>query len=76
VRVTTAFKRLLRLDGVNVTSVIFGLNVITVVVALRRRRLICPHCGHKTSARYDTRPCPSTWRHALSDIMLVAVLQR
>ncbi|MDH3682925.1 MAG: hypothetical protein OEV40_23585, partial [Acidimicrobiia bacterium] len=63
VRVTTAFKRLLRLDGVNVTSVTFGLNVITVVVALRRRRLICPHCGHKTRFRYDTRPCPSRWRH-------------
>lgn len=62
-RVTTAFKRLLRLDGVNVTSVAFGLNVITVVVALRRRRLICPHCGHKTRYRYDTRPCPSRWRH-------------
>jgi transposase len=63
VRVTTAFKRLLRLDGVNVTSVVFGVNAIVVVVALRRRRLICPHCGHTTSARYDTRPCPSTWRH-------------
>lgn len=62
-RVTTASKRLLRLDGVNVTSVAFGLNVITVVVALRRRRLICPHCGHNTRYRYDTRPCPSRWRH-------------
>jgi hypothetical protein len=48
VRVTTAFKRLLRLDGVKVTSVVFGVNAIVVVVALRRRRLICPHCGHKT----------------------------
>jgi len=48
---------------VNVTSVVFGVNVITVIVALRRRRLICPHCGHKTSARYDTRPVASRWRH-------------
>jgi len=63
VRVTTAFKRLLRVDGVNVTSVAFGLSAITVEVALRRRRLICPNCGYKTSARYDTRPCPSRWRH-------------
>jgi len=63
VRVTTAFKRLLRLDGVNVTSVVFGLNVITVTVALRRRRLVCPHCDHKTRSRYDTRSCPSSWRH-------------
>ena len=63
VRVTAAFKRLLRLDGVNVTEVIFGLNVITVMVVLRRRRLVCPHCGHKTRWRYDTRPFPSSWRH-------------
>lgn len=62
-RVTTAFKRLLRLDGVNVSSVTFGLNVITVTVALRRRRLVCSHCGHKTRFRYDTRPEPSMWRH-------------
>lgn len=62
-RVTTAFKRLLRLDGVNVTSVVFGLNVITVTVALRRRRLVCPHCGHRTRFRYDTRSCASSWRH-------------
>lgn len=62
-RVTTAFKRLLRLDGVNVTSVVFGVNMVVVVVALRRRRLVCPHCGFKTSARYDTRRCPSRWRH-------------
>jgi len=62
-RVTTAFKRLLRLDGVNVTEVVFGLGVIVVIVALRRRRLICPHCGYKTRYRYDTRPVASTWRH-------------
>jgi transposase len=63
VRVTTAFKRLVRLEGVNVTSVVFGISTITVSVALRRRRLVCPHCGHKTRFRYDTRPCPSRWRH-------------
>ena len=62
-RVTTAFKRLLRLEGVNVTGVAFGLGVVTVTVALRRRRLLCPHCGHSTRFRYDTRPCPSAWRH-------------
>ena len=62
-RVTTAFSRLLRLDGVNVTSVVFGISTITVTVALRRRRLVCPHCGYRTRFRYDTRPCPSTWRH-------------
>lgn len=62
-RVTTAFKRLLRLDGVNVTHVEFAATIVRVTVALRRRRLLCPHCGYKTSARYDTRPVPSTWRH-------------
>jgi transposase len=63
VRVTTAFKRLLRLDGVNVTAVEFVARAVLVTVALRRRRLVCPHCGHKTRARYDTRPVESRWRH-------------
>jgi transposase len=63
VRVTTVFKRLLRLDDVNVTGVEFVARMIIVSVVLRRRRLICPHCGWKTSARYDTRDRPSRWRH-------------
>lgn len=62
-RVTTAFKRLLRLDDVNVTAVGWFTQLIVVTVVLRRRRLWCPHCGFKTSARYDTRPVPSRWRH-------------
>lgn len=63
-RVTTAFKRLLRLDGVNVIDVAFGASLITVTVALRRRRLECPHCGHKTRFRYDTRRGRQPrWRH-------------
>lgn len=62
-RVTTAFSRLLRLDGVNVTTVVFGVNVVTVSVALKRRRLACPHCGYRTRWRYDTREQPSRWRH-------------
>ena len=63
-RVTTAFKRLLRLDGVNVIDVAFGASLITVTVALRRRRLECPHCGHKTRFRYDTRRGRAPrWRH-------------
>ena len=62
-RVTTAFKRLLRLDGVNVTDVAFGSALIVVTVALRRRRLVCGHCGFKTRYRYDTRPVESRWRH-------------
>jgi len=63
VRVTTAFKRLLRLDGVNVTDVEFLATIVRVTITLRRRRLVCGHCGYKTSFRYDTRPVASTWRH-------------
>jgi len=62
-RVTTAFKRLLRLDGVNVTNVEFLPALVVVTVALRRSRLMCPHCRFKTSVRRDTRPVPSRWRH-------------
>lgn len=62
-RVTTAFKRLLRLDGVNVTAVEFLATTVVVSVALRRRRLECRHCGYKTRSRYDSRPRPSRWRH-------------
>lgn len=62
-RVTTAFKRLLRLDDVNVSAVQFLPTMVVVTVALRRRRLLCPHCSHKTRWRYDTRAVPSRWRH-------------
>ena len=62
-RVTTAFKRLLRLEGVNVVDVAFGSALIVVTVVLRRRRLVCGRCGYKTRHRYDTRPVASTWRH-------------
>ena len=43
-RVTTAFKRLLDLPGVNVTDVDIGTDVVVVTVALRRRRLECSEC--------------------------------
>ena len=62
-RVTTAFKRLLRLEGVNVIDVTFTPALVVVDVALRRRRLVCPYGDHETSARYDTRPQASSWRH-------------
>jgi transposase len=63
VRVTTAFNRLLSLPGISVTDVSFDADTVTVDVALRRRRLHCPECEFSTSARYDTRPVFSTWRH-------------
>jgi transposase len=63
VRATAAFKRLVRLDDVNVTAVDFLATMVAVTVAVRRRRLVCPHCGFMTRWRYDSRPVPSRWRH-------------
>lgn len=64
-RATTAFSRLLKLPGVTVAGVEFdNANlVVTVTVALRRRRLLCPLCSFSTRAREDRRPAPSRWRH-------------
>ena len=63
-RVTTAFKRLLRLDGVRVTNVEFSTAAVVVTVALRRRRLVCPMCGYETAAAYEVRRRDvSRWRH-------------
>ena len=33
-----------------------------VDVRLRRRRLVCPHCGWTTGARHNWQPQPSVWR--------------
>lgn len=62
-RVTTAFKHLLRLPGVNVRDVAFKKSRVVVTVALRRRRLVCPLCDYSTGARYDSRVVDSRWRH-------------
>lgn len=75
-RVTTAFNRLLQLDGVNVTDVEIGTDTVTVAVALRRRKLVCPDCGYTTTARYDTRPVPSRWRHLRLGIFRLVVQAR
>jgi transposase len=63
VRVTAAFSRLLRLEGVWVTTVEFKPGIVVVWVALRRKRLRCPLCDYSTRARRDTRPVDSVWRH-------------
>ena len=63
-RITTAFNRLLKLDGANVTAVAIGDDTVTVEVRLRRRKLACPECDFTTWARYDTRPVASSWRSA------------
>jgi len=62
-RVTAAFCRLLRLPGIWVRDVVFEEHRVVVVVALRRRRLVCPVCDFSTRYRYDTRPVLSRWRH-------------
>lgn len=62
VRVTTLCKRLLGLDGINVTGVDLDGGALVVQVRLRRRRLACPRCAFTTRARYDTRTVSSRWR--------------
>ncbi len=62
-RVTAAFSKLLRLDGVWVRSVKFEPGRVRVGVALTRRRLVCPLCEFSTGARKDTRSVDSVWRH-------------
>lgn len=63
-RITAAFKRLLRLDGVTVTDVEFLTTSVVVTVALRRRRLACPECSFSTAAAYEiNRTDVSSWRH-------------
>ena len=63
-RATTLLNRLLDLPGMIVRGVSLPEPGLLVVgVALRRRWLVCPHCGYPTRSRYDTRPVASTWRH-------------
>jgi len=43
--------------------VAFEPDVVVVTVALRRRRLACPHCDYMAAGRDDTRSVDSSWRH-------------
>jgi transposase len=57
-RVTTLFKRLLRLDGVLVVAVELGgeegeERVLVELARPERRRLRCPRCGFRRRAAYD-----------------------
>jgi len=64
VRDSTLLNRLLGLPGVRVCGAsLSSPGLLVVDLALRRRRLVCPHCGYQTRWRYDTRPVASTWRH-------------
>lgn len=62
-RVTTAFKRLLRLPGASVLDVSFGAEGVIVTVGLRRRRRVCSVCGQtgRQLEIHDRRV--KRWRH-------------
>jgi transposase len=61
VRVTTAFNRLLALEGARVTDVLFGPDGVSVRVALVRRRAVCSGCGQVYRGVYDR--AWRRWRH-------------
>ena len=62
-RVTTAFKRLLRLPGASVADVSFGAEGVVVTVRLRRRRRVCAGCG-QTGRQLEIHDCRvKRWRH-------------
>jgi len=62
-RVTTAFKRLLRLPGASVIDVSFGAEGVTVTVKLRRRRRVCSRCGQTGSQLEIHDHRTKRWRH-------------
>ena len=60
-RVTTAFNRLLALQGARVIDVLFGPDGVSVRVALRRRRAACSACGQLCRHVHDR--ALRRWRH-------------
>jgi transposase len=62
VRVTTAFKRLLRLPGASVADVSFGAEGVIVTVRLRRRWRVCAECGQTGRLEIHDRRV-KRWRH-------------
>lgn len=75
-RVTTAFNRVLQLQGASVCSVEFTEDGIVVGVRRRARRHRCP-CGRQVRGRYDTSR--RRWRHldlGASKVWLEADLAR
>ena len=62
-RVSTAFKRLLRLSGASVADVSFTDRGVVVTVRLRRRRRVCAECGQtgRQLQVHDRRV--KRWRH-------------
>jgi len=62
VRVTTAFNRMLDLQGASVTDVGFGPTGVVVAVRLRRRRRVCAVCGAVEDLEIHDRRV-KRWRH-------------
>jgi transposase len=62
VRVTTAFKRLLRLPGASVIDVSFTGEGVVTTVRLRRRRRVCSTCGQTGRLEIHGRRV-KRWRH-------------
>jgi transposase len=62
VRVSTAFKRLLRLPGASVVDVSFTSEGVLVTVRLRRRRRVCGRCGQTGQLEIHDRRV-KRWRH-------------
>jgi len=60
-RVSTAFNRLVQLEGASVEAVRFGRDGVIVSVRLRRRRRVCSRCGQVVSVTHDT--ARRRWRH-------------
>jgi transposase len=60
-RLTTAFNRLLSLQGAFVKQVAFQPSGLLVQIARRAQRHRCPHCTFSTRARYDAHE--RDWRH-------------
>ncbi len=76
-RVTTAFNRMLAIEGATVSSVTFASEGIVVGLRRRFRRLTCPSCGWSTAAGYDTSV--RRWRHVdagSSKVWLEAEIRR
>jgi transposase len=77
VRVTTAFNRMLAIEGATVRSVTFAPEGIVVGLRRRARRLTCPSCGWSTAASYDRSV--RRWRHVdagSSKVWLEAEIRR
>ena len=60
-RVSTAFNRLLGLEGASVEAVAFANEGIVVSLRLRRRRRTCSRCGQLVAVTHDTTR--RRWRH-------------